>query len=74
MKYDQSRYKFSTITKVLVVLSGVWAIGRVGLSTIPGLSSAANNAFGWPFNELSQYSAFSATSPVTAKTNFLDFK
>lgn len=60
----QSGFKFTTIAKILVVLSAVWAIGRVGLSTIPGISSAADNAFGWPFNELSQYSAFSATSPV----------
>lgn len=60
----QSKINFSLITKILVVLSGLWAIGRVGVSTIPGLSSAADNAFGWPFNELTQYSAFSATSPV----------
>ena len=52
------------LSKILIVLSGLWAIGRVGLSTIPGISSAADNAFGWPFNELSQYSAFSATSPL----------
>lgn len=60
----QIRRKFSIAAILLVVLTSLWAIGRVGLGTIPGLSSASANAFGWPFNELSEYSAFSATSPL----------
>lgn len=58
--------RFRLIATLSVVLAGLWAIARVGFGTIPGISSAANNAFGWPTNELAQYSAFSATSPTGA--------
>jgi len=47
-------------------MAALWAIGRVGFGTIPGLPVAASNAFGWPSNVLSEYSAFAATSPIGA--------
>lgn len=58
------RSKFSVMALLLVVASVFWAVARVGLSTIPGIATAADSAFGWPSNDLSQYSAFSATSPI----------
>jgi len=58
------RSKIPGIALALVAASVLWAVTRVGLSTIPGIATAADSAFGWPFKELSQYSAFSATSPI----------
>lgn len=61
-----TRFKYTSI--VLVFLSCVWAVLRVGLGQIPGLDSAADNAFGWPNVSLSEFSAFAATSPTGALT------
>jgi hypothetical protein len=61
---EKVRNSFPLIALLLVVASVFWAVARVGLSTIPGIATAADSAFGWPFNDLAQYSAFSATSPI----------
>jgi hypothetical protein len=64
MASQKVRSNFTVIALALVAASMLWAVTRVGLSTIPGIATAADSAFGWPFKELSQYSAFSATSPI----------
>ena len=61
---EKVRNSFPLIALFLVAASALWAVARVGLSTIPGIASAADSAFGWPSNDLSQYSAFAATSPI----------
>jgi len=64
MVSEKVRSKIPVIALALLVASVFWALSRVGLSTIPGIAIAADSAFGWPFKDLSQYSAFSATSPI----------
>ena len=49
---------------MLFVFATLWAVARVGPGTIPGISGAAENAFGWPTNDLTEYSAFVANSPI----------
>jgi len=48
------RNSFPFMALLLVVASVFWAVARVGLSTIPGIGTAADSAFGWPSNDLSQ--------------------
>jgi len=61
---EKVRSQFPVIPLALLVASAFWALSRVGLSTIPGITIAGDSAFGWPFKDLSKYSAFSATSPI----------
>ena len=54
------------VQAALLLAAILWAIMRVGIGAITGVADAASNAFGWPSNELSDYSAFTSSSPVGA--------